>query len=288
MDLPVMYFKANPNEYCRITVGGKVKAEEKGLSALIWPFKTTVEIVNTSLMNQPYSFPEVTSDNQQVTIQGSYIYNANVPDKVLSNFNCTINPRQKNYKGDFNEISEQITNSIRGVAKQYIQKTSLEDMLKQSENLAEEISKKITASSILSNLGLSVQTIYVNQITPEPAIAKALGAVYREELLTVENKATYERRANAVMQEKQIKENELNNTIALETRRKELIELQEFNARKEGAYQADILKMGLDIYSGMDSDTLKAHALIALGKNAQNVTTLAFSSGLLTTADTNR
>jgi hypothetical protein len=39
--------------------------------------------------------------------------------------------------------------------------------------------------------------------------------------------------------------------------------------------------MGLDIYKGMDPETLKAHALIVLGKNAQNVTTLAFSSGLI-------
>ena len=285
MNTPVIYFKANPNEYCRITVGGKVAAEDKGISKLIWPFKTTVELVSTSLMNQPYSFPEVTSDNQQVTIQGSYLYNAQTPNKVLDSFNCAINPREKHHKGDFDEISEQITNSIRGVAKQYIQKTSLEDMLKKSEELAEEISKKITASPILSGLGLSVQTIYVNQITPEPAIAKALGAVYREGLLTTENKATYERRANAVMQEKQIKENELNNNIALEQQRKELISLQEANAKIEGAYQAEVLKMGLDIYQGMDPETIKAHALIVLGKNAQNITTLAFGSSLLTTAE---
>ena len=285
MNTPIIYFKANPNEYCRITVGGKVKAEDKGISKLIWPFKTTVELVNTSLMNQPYAFPEVTIDNQFVTVQGSFLYRAQAPEKVLANFNCAIDPRERVYNGNFDEISEQITNNIRSVAKNYIQKTTLENMLTQSENLAEEISKKVTDSKVLTNLGLSVETIYVNQITPEPTIAKALGAVYREALLTLENKATYERRANAVMQEKQIKENEINNSIALEQQRKALIDLQETNAKAEGAYQAEVLKMGLAIYTGMDSETLKAHALIVLGKNAQNVTTLAFGPGFITTAE---
>ncbi|MGV8086354.1 MAG: SPFH domain-containing protein [Candidatus Woesearchaeota archaeon] len=280
MKLPIMYFKSDPSEYCRITVGGKVVAEDKGISRLILPYKTNVEKIRTSLITQPYSFVEITSDNQQITIQGSYVYNANEPKKVLDNFNCSIDPRQ-NDSEDFTDISDQIKNNIRGVAKQYIQKTSLEDMLKQSATLEEEISKKITASSVLSNLGLNVQTIYVNQITPEAAIAKALGAVYREGLLTTENKATYDRRAEAVMQEKQIKENELNNSIALERQRKELVTLQEANARIEGAYKAQVLKMELDSYNEINPEILKAHALIQLSKNNQGLTTLAFGSNML-------
>jgi hypothetical protein len=101
MKAPIMYFKADPTDYCRITVGGKIKAEEKGVSKLIWPFKTTIEMINTSLMNQPYSFPEVTSDNQQVTVQGSFLYCAKEPEKVLNHFNCAINPRNKNNKKGF-------------------------------------------------------------------------------------------------------------------------------------------------------------------------------------------
>jgi hypothetical protein len=154
-------------------------------------------------------------------------------------------------------------------------------VLIQSEELKSEISTKVTDSQALSDLGLRVQTIYVNEITPDPVIQKALGAVYREALLTKENKATYDRRAEAVMQEKQIKQNELNNSIDLEKKRENLITLEESHAKIEGAYQAEVLKMGLDIYKGMDPETLKAHALIVLGKNAQNVTTLAFSSGLI-------
>jgi len=231
MNAPIMYFKANPTEYCRISVGGKVKAEEKGASKLILPYRTSVEIVSTSLMNQPYTFLEVTADKQQVTVQGSFLYSAKEPKKVLSNFNCAIDPREKDNRGSFDEITDQITNSIRSAAKKFIQKTSLENVLIQSEELKSEISTKVTDSQALSDLGLRVQTIYVNEITPDPVIQKALGAVYREALLTKENKATYDRRAEAVMQEKQIKQNELNNSIDLEKKRENLITLEESHAK---------------------------------------------------------
>ena len=285
MNAPIMYFKANPTEYCRISVGGKVKAEEKGASKLILPYRTTVEIVSTSLMNQPYTFLEVTADKQQVTVQGSFLYKAQEPKKVLNNFNCAIDPRTEEDRGSFDEITDQITNSIRGVAKKYIQNASLESMLRQSEELKEDISTKISESKTLSDLGLHVETVYVTLITPEPSIQKALGAEYREKLLTQENQATYDRRAKAVMQERQIKENELNNAIDLEQKRKALIALEETNAKTEGAYKAEVLKMGIDIYKGMSTDELKAHALIALGNNAQNVTALSFSPSLLTTQE---
>jgi hypothetical protein len=46
--LGIEYFKAEPTEYARITVNGRVRREGTGISGLIIPALTSVELVSTA------------------------------------------------------------------------------------------------------------------------------------------------------------------------------------------------------------------------------------------------
>ncbi len=284
MNKPIMYFKATPTEYCRISSGGKVKKEGKGVSKFIIPYKTNIEIVDTNNVDESFTFVEITKDNQKVTIQGSFTYKVQDPEKVLEQYNLSINPRTKQYLADEQpEVGEQLKHLIRGNARKTIQTEELEKILLMNDTLTEQVSQHIKESETADELGLAVSSLYITAITAEPIIAKALGAVYREKVLTESQKAEYERRAKAIEQEKQIEENEMDNKITLEKQREELIALEAANAESEGKYQAKVAQMELGIYAGMDAETLKAHALLKIGEKADRIETLMITPDLLST-----
>ena len=72
---------------------------------------------------------------------------------------------------------------------------------------------------------------------PTPEVARALEATYRETLLRQADEATYARRAAAIEEERKIKESELATDIALEERRRNLIELESENELAEATNQ---------------------------------------------------
>lgn len=278
----IQYFKATPTEYCRISVGGKTKQEGKGVSKLIIPYRTNVEIIDTSLTDKEFTFVETTNDNQQVTIQGSFTYKVIEPKKVLEQYNLAVNPKTKTYIADEQpEVGNQLIHLIRGNAREKIQTEKMEDVLIMGEKLSKEVSENVKKSKIANDLGLVVNSLYITAITAEPIIAKALGATYREKLLTTAQEAEYSRRAKAVEQEKEIEENQMNNQISLETQRKKLIELEAKNSEEEGKYKAKVLEMELKAYENMDAEKLKAHALLKIGEKAERIENLNITPELL-------
>ena len=76
----------------------------------------------------------------------------------------------------------------------------------------------------LAALGVEVLGFSILAIKPVPETAKALEAEARERLLREADDAIYARRNNAVMQERVIRENELNTEVAVETKQREIEE----------------------------------------------------------------
>ena len=68
------YFRAEPTEYARISAKGKVAKQGKGVSGFYLSQRDSIELVRTTTIDQPVSFPEVTADKQQVTLQGGFLY----------------------------------------------------------------------------------------------------------------------------------------------------------------------------------------------------------------------
>src|SRR5689334_1218673 len=94
------YFKANPTEYARIRGGGKIRREGEGIAGFYLPFHTTIEMLSMATHDQPFAFQEYSSDNQELTIQGGFIYRIAKPTQTLARYDFSIDPRTKRYLTD--------------------------------------------------------------------------------------------------------------------------------------------------------------------------------------------
>ncbi len=278
----IHYFKAEPTEYARITVGGKVKEEGKGISRLYIPFRTSVELVPTSSIDQPFAFDEVTLNKQPVSLQGGFVYVVTKPAQVVQKYNFAIDPVTKRYlSDDAKKLPDHIVRIVQASARKIVQGKNLEELLVMSDVLSRTVSEEVCKSPQVEELGVNVEMLYFTAITPPPHIAKALEAEYRENLLKKADEATYKRRAAAVEQEKTIQTNEMSNRIDLEKKREELVTLEGNNAKKEAEAKADAQKQLLEAFGTMDAEAIRAHALYQLGANASRIESLTITPELL-------
>jgi hypothetical protein len=112
-------------------------------------------------------------------------------------------------------------------------------------------------------------------------MAKALEAEYREGLQVKADQAIYNRRALAVEQERRIKENELNTQVALEERRRELVDLQGQNNLKQAEFDARANEIRLAPFLAADPRRLVALGLRELGLNAAKIGNLTITPEIL-------
>ena len=100
------------------------------------------------------------------------------------------------------------------------------------------------------------------------------------------------RRAAAVEEERKIKENELNTEIALEERRRQLIDLQgeqrapgghqpRQGAEEEARYRTSAKQKELELYAAIDPRKVLALAMSELGQNAGRIGNLTITSEML-------
>lgn len=276
------YFKAEPTEYARVTAGGKVKKEGKGISRFYLKHSTSLELISVTRVDFPFVFTETTSDKQALTLQGGIVYQVSDPAKVLALYNHSVDPKTHHHlTDDPGKLPEHILEAARANARHVVQKRKLEDLLTASDELSQNVQEKLAGSKVIQDLGVELSGVYFSSVQSQPEIAKALGATYRESLLQKADEASYQRRAKAVEQEKAIGENELSNKIDLERKREQLVELQGKNTMKEARYQADAASMQLEVYKSMDADLLRAHALLQLGRDAKRIESLSVTPELL-------
>ncbi|MDP3728671.1 MAG: SPFH domain-containing protein [bacterium] len=269
------YFKGEPTHHQRMTVNGKVVATGKGLACIYFPFRTNVESLAMTALDQPFSFKEITADNQEATLQGTFVYNVKEPSVVLDHYNFAIDPHTGVYKGDGpQKMPDAVLEMIRAKTRAIVQGRPLEEILMASTELSDTVLEGIQRASLFKERGLVVDVIHFSSIAPKREIAAGLETPYRESLLARADEASYARRAAAVEKERAIKENELATDVQLERGRVDLIALQARNIEAEAQAKAKALKLELEAFEGIDAEKLRAHALYLLGKNAENIGTL--------------
>ena len=278
----IRYFKAEPTEYARLSVGEKVKKEGKGARGWYLAHNTSIELVCTTIVDQPFQFNESTADNQEVSLQGGFMYKVDNPAKILAEYNHSIDPKTKNYlTEDPRKLPEHILEIARASARKVMQKKKLEELLVMADEISHSVSEEVSASPLLEELGVKVSTFYIAGVKASSEITKALGATYRESLLRSADKAAYERRAAAVEQERAIKDNELTTKTYLAKKEEELVALEGSNLKNRARAAAEAAKMQLSVYQGLSAEELKAHALLEFGKNAKNIQNFSVTPEML-------
>lgn len=280
--LNIGFFKGQPTDYIIKFVNGKIKREGQGLSFFYWKPNTSIAAIPVVTIDTNFIFNEITQTFQEVTIQGQLTYRVSDVKKIALLLDFSISPANAKYSSDpLEKLAKRIINAVQMATREEIQKFSLEDSLRKSENIAKVVLAKIKEDVMLNSIGIECLNIYLTSIKPTPELARALEAEYRESIQKKADEAIYSRRAAAVEQERKIKENELDSDIALEKERKELVELEGNNAIKEAEYQSKALNLGLVPYKEMDPKLLLALGFKALGEKADKISNLTITPDLL-------
>lgn len=279
------FFKGRPNEYVIKYVSGKPTRKGEGLSFTYLSFQTNVVVIPTNSSESAFVFRDMTSNFQEVVVQGQVTYRVSEPLKTAALLNFIIDPRRRNYLSkDPETIPNRVINVLQAKVHEQVLTRSLEESIRDSEKIANAIYDGVRQDPTLEDLGIQVLTVHIQSIRPTPEVAKALEAEYREALLRKADEAIYNRRASAVEEERKIKEKELATNVVLEQQRRELIDLQGQNtldeARNKAAAEeitsqshAEALQRELNAYQNLDPRTLAALGFHKLAeKGAERIT----------------
>lgn len=307
------YLKATPTTHVLHHRGGKLITDGPGLS--FWYFAPTavIALVPVSSRDVPFVFNEVTSDFQDVTIQGELTFRIRDPKKVATLLDHTVDVLGRYRSDDPSKLSDRLVHETQILARSFTQKRPLKQVLVESDALVTEVLTGLKSSAGVALLGVEIIGFSIIGIKATPEMAKALQTDAREDLLRRADEAIYARRNAAVELERTIKENELNTEIAVEQKKRQvresqmaaeiaveqqrttLVDAKVDNERKESVARAAALEAILEpvktidwrtliaVNSGMDSRLMISLAFQQLAENAEKIGQLNVSPDLLTT-----
>jgi regulator of protease activity HflC (stomatin/prohibitin superfamily) len=225
--LGIQFIKVDPTVYVMQYKKGNLIREGNGLSFFYFAPTTSLVSVPVASTDSPFIFKEVTSDFQEVTIQGQVVYRVADPKRLSQMLNFALDTQKQKYLSDDPEtFSARIINQVQVLLRAELQVLPLRELVRSFDGLVQKVRSALTGSTVLSSLGIEVLDLSILAIKPTPETARALEAGIREQLLKEADEAIYGRRNSAIEQERAIKENELNTEIAVESKKRQIRETQ--------------------------------------------------------------
>ncbi len=278
----IRYFKSEPTEYILAYSNGSIFRQGAGRAFWYWAPTTSVALVPLSTIDAPFVFNESTGNFQTIVLQGQLTYRVVDAEVLARLMNFTIDPVTHQYRSnDPDKLNQRIINVVQMHTRNELQQFALEDALRSSEQLARTVLARINNEQSLSAIGIEVMSIFFTTLRATPEMTKALEAEYREALQKRADQAIYSRRADAVEQERKIKQNELSTDVDLAQRRQELVNLQGENERAQAEFNAEVTRIQLTPYQALEARLLLALAMRDLAANAQRIGNLTITSEIL-------
>lgn len=263
----VRFIKFQPSDYVLKYKNGKIVKEGVGISFYYFAPTTSIVVVPVGSVDVPFIFEEVTSDYQNVTVQGQITFRIVDRKKIASLLNYTLDIRGKGYASeDPKKLQQRVINIVRVLTKKTLEGLHLKDAIKSSELLAGDILNDIRSNLEIGAIGIEILGLSILAILPTKETSRALEAQAREEILKNADDAIYERRNASIEQERRIKENEFNTEIAIETKKKQVRETQIEAERSIQQKQNQLLEEQLNFETAMEE---KKKALIDLSVQNQ-------------------
>lgn len=286
--LGLRYHKSPPTTYVFLYRRGKLVAEGAGLSFLYWAPVSTIVQVPMKSADLPFVFREMTSDFQEITVQGQLSYRVQDPRRLANLLDYTLGSEESETLG------QRLVQAAQTRTRSFIERLSLREALSSAGRIMEELKSSLPADPSITLLGVEVLEVLVAAVRPTPDMAKALEARVREELKREADDAVYARRNAAVEAERRIKESEMATELAVEEKRAGLLESRTANDKKAADSRAYALeavlkpirdldwRILLAVVTGkLDSGLMIASAFRDLAQNADKIGELNISPDLL-------
>jgi band 7 protein len=216
--------------------GRRGKLVNRGSGASFWfrPLNTSLSEVPVDDMEFGNIFRVTTSDRQEVSVQTALTVRIVDPELTARRVDFEIDQRTGEWTGQpLQNLQNRLAESAKQFAAEVVARESLRAVLDDGLRLVRDaIAEGLSGEGQLGGAGVEVLGVRVVAVRADEELERALQTRIREEAQADADRATYDRRAQAVDRERAIKENELNNRTELARREAELVELQGTNERR--------------------------------------------------------
>lgn len=220
------FIKTEPTQYVIQFRNGRSRREGAGLAFWYFAPSTSIVVVPTASVNEPFIFPLLTADFQEVTVQGQITFRVAEPRRTAALLNFTLGPQGTYVSEDPKKLSQRLIDQVQVAMRVEVKALSLQQVLVSGEALVGRVAGVLQSHPTIEALGLELLGLSLLAVRPRPETAKALEAEAREALLRRADEAIYARRNAAVEHERTIKENELATEIAVENKKRQVREAQ--------------------------------------------------------------
>lgn len=218
------YIKFDSMDYVIHYQNGKVRRKGNGLSFFYFTANSSLVRIPMKSMDLPFIFQEITSDYQDITVQGQLTFKITYPDILSKQLDFTVNQNRKHITDDMEKLKQRLINEAQTSITGYVNSILVTEVLSKQAEIGEVLSQGLRHSQIIKDLGLEILGVNILAIKATPETARALEAKTREAIQQEADEAIYGRRNFAVEQERRIKESELNTEIAVEEKNKQIVE----------------------------------------------------------------
>lgn len=223
----IRFCRVQPTTYVLQYKNGEIVREGRGLTFFYYAPTSMLVAVPVASTDAPFIFNEITTDFQEISVQGQVTYRIVDPKKISQLLNFSLDRKGQDFVSDDpSKIPQRIINLISVLTHKQLQSLTLRQALRASDDLVGRLKSELSASDEISSLGVELIGLSILSVKPNPETGRALEAEAREQLLREADEAIYARRNSAVEQERAIRENELNTEIAVENKKRQIREAQ--------------------------------------------------------------
>jgi regulator of protease activity HflC (stomatin/prohibitin superfamily) len=228
------HLRAAPTSHIRHLRRGQIAHEGAGIAFWFRPLVAALSEVPVDDRELAMLFHGRTADFQDVTVQATVTFRITDPAAAATRLDFGIDPDTGVWRAaPLEQIGSLLTETAQQHALHLLARTALAEALVDGvASVRARMAEGLTAEPRLAETGLEVIAVRVVALRPEPEVERALRTPAREQIQQEADRATFERRAVAVENERAISENELESRIELARREEQLVAQQGANARR--------------------------------------------------------
>ncbi len=233
------HLRSQPTAYIRYQRKGRVVREGTGVSFWSRPLTAALSEVPVDDREQPLLFHGRTLDFQDVTVQATVTYRVVNPAVAATRIDFGIDPEAGRWTASpLDQLGGLLTELAQQHALDLLAHMPLRQALAEGlTTVRQRIDEGLAGDARLVETGIGILDVRVVALRAEPEVERALQTPTREAVQQDADRATYERRADAVHRERAIAENELQK-IELARQEEQLVAQRGQNERRRAEEQA--------------------------------------------------
>lgn len=228
---PLIHLRAESNQQILHFRRGRLVRKGAGISYWFVRQSAAVAQVPTEDIETTFAFREMSADFQEVHVQGTLRFRCSDPERLAARANFSISLRNGLWlEPPLEKLAALWAQLAQEPTSTYVSGTSLREVLRSGPRpIQQAVEAALTTNREVAEIGVSLVSVRITQVSPSPDLEKALLTPTREAIQQKADEASFERRAMAVEKERAIKQNELSTEIELARRQEDLIRQQGSN-----------------------------------------------------------